>query len=70
MSRRQHAAPSVLTERPSRRAVPAEEEELDPRVQRFLRFMAAAALRSLLREQEESTVRDSRQGLHSDNEET
>ncbi len=44
-------------------------EPIDPRVQRFLRFMAKMALQSLLREQEERRVQDREQDVSSAEEE-
>jgi len=70
MSRRQHAATLRADERPPRRDVSGEEEELDPRVQRFLRFMAATAIRSLMRERDEATVQLRNGAVESDDEET
>jgi hypothetical protein len=47
----------------------SEEDELDPRVQRFLRFMVETAVRSLLREQEEEEQRLPEHHVESDREE-
>lgn len=66
MRRRQHSASAV--DRPPRRDDPAE-EELDPRVQRFLRFMAATAIRSLMRERDGSHVQLQNGAVESDEEE-
>jgi endonuclease/exonuclease/phosphatase family metal-dependent hydrolase len=40
-----------------------DDEELDPRVQRFLRFMAAAAVKSLMNERAEALARYHRSGM-------
>lgn len=69
MTRLRHGAPIPAAEGPPRRDEPTAEEELDPRVQRFLRFMAATAIRSLMREREATSVQSQNGAVESDEKE-